>query len=619
MSSCGAVAGAAPSDEASVSASGLNVRRWLFLIVIVGAVVLFRAMLVASYATEMPFADQWDAEIDRLYRPLVEGNLRWPDLFSPHNEHRILFTRLLGLSVFGLNEFQFDNVVESFANVLVYAGVFTMLLVPLARELPNRALLPFAQTAILFGALPYAWENVASGFQNAFWFLAGWSIAALWTITHSGRRAFCSIGIASCCSALAIFTLASGCLTSIAVATVGLVLYRNGRLTLRQLVVLESALLAVFLLGLALVPEVPHTVPMHARTFGEFLTATLRVLSWPFPVGWAAPVIWWPTAVLLARRGVLRIGPPLPRIDLFLLGVAIWVGLQAAAIAYSRGHADGAFPTSRYFDLLALGLGMNLLIASRMLYSWRPIGRWPVRLRAAAEVVNGTIAVGCIAALVTLGVHGFHWLGERRSNQLVAERATATFIEGTDPHAFEQIPRHQLPHPNPVRLAKLLTTPSIVQMMPSAIGPPAELRWSACPLLAAPGTFPTTPSFAGAVGTFSDRGNLNIGECTSEPLTTQRTYVRVAVAGYLSESGMSLRLQTANAPHASSVRPDGPTGERWSSEHIAVPAQPFVVIASDANSNFWFAFAAPREEGRLSFAAARLKAAANELLARVKP
>lgn len=43
--------------------------------------------VINRYGVDIPFWDQWGAEAQGLYIPLVEGRLHVVDLFRSHNEH----------------------------------------------------------------------------------------------------------------------------------------------------------------------------------------------------------------------------------------------------------------------------------------------------------------------------------------------------------------------------------------------------------------------------------------------------------------------------------------------------------------------------------------------------
>src|SRR5215471_8184894 len=68
-------------------------------LLIIGA----RWYLIGTYGTDVPWMDQWDAEGQGLYLPSHAGTLSLHDLFAPHNEHRIFFTRVVALGLLWIN------------------------------------------------------------------------------------------------------------------------------------------------------------------------------------------------------------------------------------------------------------------------------------------------------------------------------------------------------------------------------------------------------------------------------------------------------------------------------------------------------------------------------------
>ena len=59
-----------------------------------------KLLIINHFGNATPYWDQWDVEADHLYRPWMDGSLRWNDLFIPHNEHRIFTTRISALLLF---------------------------------------------------------------------------------------------------------------------------------------------------------------------------------------------------------------------------------------------------------------------------------------------------------------------------------------------------------------------------------------------------------------------------------------------------------------------------------------------------------------------------------------
>ena len=70
---------------------------------VASAVCLFLLILGAKwtfidrYGTDMPDWDQWDAEGLHLYAPWFTHDHFVRELFTPHNEHRIVLTKLQNL------------------------------------------------------------------------------------------------------------------------------------------------------------------------------------------------------------------------------------------------------------------------------------------------------------------------------------------------------------------------------------------------------------------------------------------------------------------------------------------------------------------------------------------
>src|SRR5437868_5233180 len=64
----------------------------LFLVTFAG-----KLWLIHRSGTPLPFWDQWDGEGSDVYIPYFQHHLSWANFFQPHNEHRIVFTRLCDL------------------------------------------------------------------------------------------------------------------------------------------------------------------------------------------------------------------------------------------------------------------------------------------------------------------------------------------------------------------------------------------------------------------------------------------------------------------------------------------------------------------------------------------
>src|SRR6187402_2983376 len=59
--------------------------------------------LIDNSGSDVPYGDQWYGEVACTYAPSVSGEFGVARLFAPHNEHRIVFTRLTDLALLQLN------------------------------------------------------------------------------------------------------------------------------------------------------------------------------------------------------------------------------------------------------------------------------------------------------------------------------------------------------------------------------------------------------------------------------------------------------------------------------------------------------------------------------------
>jgi hypothetical protein len=70
----------------------------------------------------MPDWDQWDAEALKLLVPWYEQDQFLSRLFEPHNEHRVVLTKLQNLALTVLNG-QWDSRLFAVANALIHAAL----------------------------------------------------------------------------------------------------------------------------------------------------------------------------------------------------------------------------------------------------------------------------------------------------------------------------------------------------------------------------------------------------------------------------------------------------------------------------------------------------------------
>ncbi len=151
---------------------------WIFPAAVFLGVLVAQLVLVRVAGTDIPFHDQWGIEGSWLYPTWLEGRLQVADMLQPFNEHRIVWTHLLNLSLFVVNG-QWDPLVQLVAiaglRAACAAGVAWLFIAGLS----PRDRLP-ASAAVALAFLPVlAWHNVLWGIESHAYFAIGLSLLTL--------------------------------------------------------------------------------------------------------------------------------------------------------------------------------------------------------------------------------------------------------------------------------------------------------------------------------------------------------------------------------------------------------------------------------------------------------
>jgi hypothetical protein len=178
---------------AAIAFSRRNVWLWsgaVFLLVL-GA----RLWLIRDDGSSLPSSDHWVGEAASLYIPFADRCLTWRGMFAFHNEHRIFLTRVLNICLLLLNN-QWDATLQTVVNSTLDAAVALLTLLAVWRAIGGELWYVALLVAVAF-ALPFSWVNTIGGFQSQFYFLALFSILAVWLMVTSElrRAAGCSDGV----------------------------------------------------------------------------------------------------------------------------------------------------------------------------------------------------------------------------------------------------------------------------------------------------------------------------------------------------------------------------------------------------------------------------------------
>ena len=422
--------------------------------------------LIREFGSDLPFWDAWDGEADVMLRPYVNHTLDAQSWFKAHNEHRILFTRVLALGLFVANEGEWNARLEIVVNAALCAFTCALLCFLAFAALPPWAALGLSGLAVYMVGGPASNENTLLGFQSQFYFLLLIPGLHLWASTSSRPRStlwWCAplLGVAG------VFTMASGFFSAVAVVGIACLEAIKRRRIDRDLLWLALPNTAIALAGWFLKVTIPEHAYLRASTPGPWTDAWLHQFAWPVRELWFAPVTAAPLALALTAylRGKLTLRP-----HAFLIGAAIWAWLQYAAIAYARGASYHGY-ASRYTDILSAAVIVNAALAI------------VVARKACTERVRWSVAAFCLAYCAA-AIWGYSQVAaEARVDPLQnltnynrsRIESVRSFLERPDATFYLKEPWSELPYPSAQRLGQLLSDPVIREILPSSVAPALPL------------------------------------------------------------------------------------------------------------------------------------------------
>jgi len=440
--------------------------RWLLaacslLLLVAGG----RLAVVANYGTDLPLQDSWAADTAAFLRPMGNGTFSPATLLQPSNEHRVFFTNLANATL-AIASGRWDNRQQTVVNAFLCGAVLAVTWLLVARTQPGAWPAVTFAVAAAAGGLPIVFENITWGFQSQFLFVAGFSLVCLHQLL-TARPVSWSWHIGWIAGLGAMLSFGSGFLAPLVVAVLSLArLVLSPTSDRRPATLTLVAALLLLSVGWLLRNPAPHHVVLHATNFTQFSRYLIAGMAWPATgLLWLAPVIYAPLAWLAWRW--CRDSSGRDGLSTFLLGTGLWVGLQIAAIAYSRSNTTMWPPANRYGELYLYGVLVNVAATVRLVTS--PAS---ARTRTMALVLLGLVlaAFGLGAFQATRLALGQR-LPEMRAEFRLYEKVVADYVRSPDRQLFEHGPR---PYPVGYILANLLDMPAVRQYLPESVRPPAE-------------------------------------------------------------------------------------------------------------------------------------------------
>ncbi|HAO77926.1 MAG TPA: hypothetical protein DCQ92_02910 [Verrucomicrobia subdivision 3 bacterium] len=416
------------------------------------------------------------------------------------------------------------------------------------------------------------------------YFLETFSLAAMLGL------AFCrpgSIGwLAGLLAAvLAIFTMGSGFLAAVAVASFSIFrCLKQQNITRGDMITIVAAL-AVACLGLWL----GTAVEFQAKSAGTFLWMLVGNLAWPFG---SLPLACLPLIILAFeyfRGGVKEV-----RAAEFAFLLIAWGGLQATALAFGRPNYSYS---SRYLDTLCI----------------IPIAAFVGLLAQREDTVLRRLMFAIWVTAIGFGL----WQATRSTVEIylpwsrmceLRQSQNVRAFELTDaPFFLKGQTRWAVPYWNPEGLMDLLHDKKILSIMPPDCRRPLKLEpdSSSDSGFVCDGYAPEDPKqpFTITWGSFTTNGLMATGRFVSRPL--QSHFPRLLLPVCCGEDLNGLHLEVVDATGQKKELHPHITG-RWHDLVIDTPPRPFRLQVTDTNPHSWIAIGAPKEAGIFSVAALQL-------------
>jgi hypothetical protein len=328
----------------------------------VGIYVFFTTLdMVIHGWSPVPYWDQWDELI------LGGKQVLSPWLYSQHNEHRILFPRLLfAIDTFAFAETNKFNFVCNVMLPLVLAGLIIYVAHRyISRRITDTLWIAGFVLTLLFSAMQF--ENFVWGFQVQFF---GVELAAAASIgcLVLGRGNWVSLTASIGFSAIAVYTLASG--MPVPFLAIPLAIWtKRSRAQVAVLAIAAVALLASYLYGY--VSPAQHSSPLYSIFRPGLLHYAVAEIGNPFAQYLMA--LWRPhrlTTILDLAFGTLGLGL-FARTGLVLLRRGrVTNGVQFFFFAIASFLVCVAFLTALGRLKFGAGQALSVRYASPMLLFW---------------------------------------------------------------------------------------------------------------------------------------------------------------------------------------------------------------------------------------------------------
>lgn len=573
----------------------------LILLFLLSILIGSKLILIEYAGFPQPVWDQWDAQALNLYIPFIEHKLSFGELFSSHNEHRIFTTRILSLILLSVNG-QWDPLLEMVINAILHISVLFIFLKLIAQLASSKYQIMALFCGFVLWMIPFGWDNAVSGFQSQFYFLLIFSLLSIYClVTEIAFSITWILGLLF--SVLSVLSMASGSL--IFMSIIGLLILElvYTRKFTKHNFLTFSICIIFFSLSIAITPEIEGHKVLKAQSFSAFFISFLSAAAWPgIETPPLAVLIWTPCLLWLIT--ILKNKNSLSKYDRFLFAISIWVILQAAAFAYSRG-GDGTMPVSKYMDIFTIGILINALFIINLLdFYYRKHGPSTSKT-SLASLWFFVIIVGIVSLTHKItfpGIKDQKYYGELQLSNL------QKYIYSNDPQILFNKPFRYIPYPDADKIIYSLKNPNLRAILPAELSTTIDLKdLSLSSNFVDSGFYPFVGKYgdAPAIGSYGQNGDLTIGEYHSQYFSLPTAYLEIPFSGYLGEEGISAYIETKSGRKIL-IKAKSPPKEKWISIFVSNPGEPFKISIIDNSEKFWVAISSPKQMGLFSFYARSL-------------
>ena len=349
--------------------------------------------LLAMYAVNVPFWDQW--EFVTIAEKWQHGTLGFADFFAQHNEHRILFPRLIMFVLAVMTHW--NTVYEVATNVLLAGAAFWFLWLLIKPTFTNvwlRSAVAAVVSLLFFS--PSQFENWLWGWQIQ-WFLNVLGlVVAVWALSAWKAKPIAKFVLAAVTASVATYSLASGFFVWLVCLPI---LWLNKDLRKLMWWWISAAVVVVGSHYIGYVDPAYHpskTLFLHEPI--NFIKYVLVYIGRPLIVDFS---LWAPTTILYLAGFLVALGFMVKKHAAYLTGNLLpWlcIGLYGLFAAGSTGVSRLGFGveqaySSRYITLSNLLLIAGLVVLFKIVeVAWQK--KAIVRNLALVAIVGATLLIG---------------------------------------------------------------------------------------------------------------------------------------------------------------------------------------------------------------------------------